>query len=39
MIVLQPRKLVGFHQTMAEGWENLKELTAFMLIFSVLKLK
>ena len=37
--VLQPRKLAGFHRTITEGWENLKELMAFLLIFSVLELK
>ena len=39
MHVLQSRKLVRFFQTMAEGWENLMELAAFLSIFSVLELK
>ena len=26
----------GFHPTMAEGWENLKDSTAFLSIFCVL---
>ena len=31
--------LAEFFQTMAEGWENLKETTAFSSTFSVLDLK
>ena len=31
------RKLTRFCRTIAEGWENLKESMAFLLIFSVLK--
>ena len=37
--VFQSIELAGFLLTMAEGWENLKEATAFSTSFSLLESK